>query len=98
MTALGCTDEQGLVVDLLILKGVDSCRECRIGLVQSVSENCGECARGVFVATGLPAQAAVVGNTTPVKVVDGQLFSDAHSLEVHTEDVWDAGARLAIVS
>ena len=84
--------------DLLILKGLDHARKGVIGLIQSVSENCGWYSRAVLVAARLPVQAAVVGNTTPVIVVGDQLLSDAHSPEVHTEDVRNAGARLAIVS
>src|SRR5207302_4049318 len=54
-------------------------------------------ARTVGVAAGLLIQAAVIGSAAVVKVVGGQLFSHAHSLEVHTENRRDARPGRAIV-
>ena len=98
LAVLGGDDEQGRIVDALLLERVDHALQGLVGLLETVGEDVARRARAVLVAARLPVQTRVgVVGAASVEVVLGQLLPDAHGLEVHAEDGRHAGRPRPVV-
>ena len=83
LAVLGTDDEQRRVEDATSLERLDHGPQGVIGLLKTEFEHGGRCATAVEIAAGLAGMDAL--RAAAVRIVLGNLLSDAHRLEVHAE-------------